>query len=67
MEGKLAMSSIDPCNDRDAYCNAQTSKTSELAFESRVSRYERTNRENQDPSHLRSELQLDQDQGTKSC
>ena len=53
MEGKLATSSIDPCKARDTYYNAQTSKTSELAFESRVSRYERTNRENQDPSHLR--------------
>ena len=50
---QLATSSIDPSIARHPISNAQTSKTSELAFESRVSRYERTNCENQDPSHVR--------------
>ena len=53
MEGKLAMSSFHRCNDRDTYCNAQTSKTSELAFESRVSRYERACREPESPERPR--------------
>ena len=50
---QLATSSIDPSIARHPISSAQTSKTSKFAFESRVSRYERTNRENQDPSHLR--------------
>ena len=52
---QLATSSIDPSIARHPISNAQTSKTSELAFESRVLRYERACREPgtaQEPSRI---------------